>query len=215
MVRFPWVTATLVSIWFVVMALLGAAGAFVVAPGGYPLALLAALLVPVAVYLIDRRLGLGLWRGVAGLPLHTLAVLQTWRIGGVLFLVEWGRGHLPGGFALPAGIGDVLIGLTAPLIAAAVSDGRSGRRLFLFWNAAGLFDLVLAVSAGVTHSRGPLGILTGALAADRVAQYPLSLIPTFLVPLAIIVHLTGFLALRHQELAPAAGALTPARPIPV
>ena len=70
--------------------------------------------------------------------------LQVWRVGGLFFLVEWARGHLPGGFALPAGIGDVLVGLTAPLVAAGLAR-HQGERAFAWWNGLGLLDLVVAV----------------------------------------------------------------------
>jgi hypothetical protein len=130
--------------------------------------------------------------------------LQIWRVGGLFFLVEWARGHLPGGFALPAGVGDILVGLSAPLVVARLARGQ-GERAFAWWNALGLLDLVVAVSAGVLHASGPLGVLTGELPSDLVARYPLSVVPTFLVPLAIILHLAGWRATQAAVSARAGG----------
>src|SRR5687767_357538 len=123
----PWITATVVTFWFFAALLLGAQGLF--QTDGYPLPLLGAILLPVAAYLIDRRYLGGTWsRGFQSLSLAVLVGLQAWRAGGLFFLVEWWRGHLPGGFALPAGIGDILIGLTAPLVAAQIARQADGWR---------------------------------------------------------------------------------------
>jgi hypothetical protein len=185
------VTLSVVSVWFVVALLLSAQGAFMAPPGSYPWPLLVAILGPVALYLVDRRwLGGALFRGIHALDRQALVALQVWRVGGLFFLVEWARGHLPGGFALPAGIGDILVGLTAPLVVALLAR-HQGERAFAWWNGLGLLDLVVAVGAGVLHASGPLGLLAGAVPSDMVARYPLSLVPTFLVPLAVILHIEG------------------------
>ncbi len=53
-----------------------------------------------------------------------LIAVQVFRVVGVLFLVELQRGNLPAAFAIPAGIGDILVGITAPIVA--FSLRRSG-----------------------------------------------------------------------------------------
>ena len=185
-------TLYLVAFWFTLVTLLGHAGAFATPPGAYPWPLLLGFGVPIALYAADRRfLGGRLWQAVLALPPETLVRLQIFRIGGVFFLVEWARGHLPAGFALPAGIGDLLVGLAAPLVAARVA-ARAGnwQRLLTVWNTLGMVDLGLAVLAGATHAQSPLGVFAGTPPSDLVVHYPLHLVPTFLVPLAVILHLT-------------------------
>lgn len=54
---------------------------------------------------------------VAGIPQHWLIGIQTFRILGGVFLVRYFQGELSGVFAIPAGVGDVLTGLFAPLVA--------------------------------------------------------------------------------------------------
>ena len=51
-----------------------------------------------------------------------------------------------------------------------------------------MLDLISAVSLGVAHSRSSLGVLAGAVTTDAMARYPLSIIPTFFVPLALLLH---------------------------
>ena len=42
--------------------------------------------------------------------------IQVYRALGLIFLVLYAEGRLPGAFALPAGCGDVLVGLLAPIV---------------------------------------------------------------------------------------------------
>jgi hypothetical protein len=63
------------------------------------------------------------------------------------------------------------------------------------WNIVGTADLVIAVTSGVLHGRSPIGVLAGSIPTDVVARYPLSVIPTFFVPLALMLHLSTFRAL--------------------
>jgi hypothetical protein len=194
------VTLSVVSVWFVLALLLSVRGVFAAPPGSYPWPLLVAILGPVALFLADRRwLGGALFRGIQALDRQALVALQVWRVGGLFFLVEWARGHLPAGFALPAGIGDILVGVTAPLVVARLAR-HQGDRAFAWWNGLGLADLVIAVGTGVLHGSGPLGLLTGAVPSDMVARYPMSLVPTFLVPLAVILHIEGALRARRVSL---------------
>jgi hypothetical protein len=159
-------------------------------PGGPSIGLAISLLAPLVVFALDSRFHGPLFDGMRRLDLASLIAAQTYRIGGVFFLVAWRAGTLPAAFALPAGLGDVAVGLSAPFVAAAVAARRPGHRaLASVWNIAGLADLVTAVFQGVTHSSSSLGVFAGSLPSDAVTRYPLSLIPMFVVPLSIILHL--------------------------
>jgi hypothetical protein len=54
---------------------------------------------------------------IASIPPHWLIAIQTTRIFGAVFLIRWWQGELPAEFAIPAGVGDVLTGLLAPVVA--------------------------------------------------------------------------------------------------
>jgi len=190
-------TLILLAGWFFVAVWLGVSGKLN-QHGGPPLGIAAALLVPLAVFAAERRWGSPLFGGLVRLDLQALIVPQTFRIIGVVFVVAWMTGTLPAGFALPAGLGDIAIGLAAPFVATAVAQRRPGhRRLAWIWNALGTVDLVTAVTLGVLHGRSPLGLLAGSVPTDAMTRYPLSLIPTFLVPIALMLHLATFQRLRH------------------
>jgi hypothetical protein len=103
---------------------------------------------------------------------------------GFTFLVLYAAGLLPGVFALPAGWGDIVIGATAPLAALKLAN-VSRRRGFIFWQILGIFDLVTAVALG-TAARW---ISPNEVATALMTVLPLSLIPTFGVPLLIVLHI--------------------------
>jgi hypothetical protein len=116
-------------------------------------------------------------------PLWWLVAFQAYRITGFVFLRLWAKGFLPGYFALPAGIGDTLTGIFAIGAAISLRQQAPWARKFAYGvNIFGLADLINAVSMGVvTAANSPAGI-------SPLLVYPLSIAPTFGVPLAFIVH---------------------------
>jgi hypothetical protein len=112
-----------------------------------------------------------------------LTLAQSWRIVGFTFVLLEAKGVLPGVFALPAGYGDMAIGATATLVAWKLAHPNH-RGSFILWQTLGVIDLVTAVSLGTTaRLLSPQG---ASMAAMTVL--PLSLVPTFLVPLFFIFH---------------------------
>src|ERR1700722_6105572 len=119
-----------------------------------------------------------------GLGARTLTQLQTGRLMGVVFVILGARGILPTGFAWPAGYGDLFIGLTASLVTWKLATAEH-RGSFIFWQGLGILDLVTAVSLGVTTGIfHPQGVSMAA-----ITVLPLSLIPTFFVPLYFMFHI--------------------------
>jgi hypothetical protein len=168
-----------VAAWFVVVLAASAAGVFNQPPGTPPVAIGLAAAVPALVVIgllvVSERFR---W-WVRDLDLQFLTLLQTWRVAGVAFLALFAQGELPARFAVPAGLGDVIVGLTAPLVALyVVGGGRRARRVYVGWTVFGIADLVAAVALGVTTGAG----------MEPVAVLPLSLIPAFGVPLTLALH---------------------------
>jgi hypothetical protein len=131
---------------------------------------------------------------------YALVLIQTYRVVGAAFLIEYAKGRLPSGFALPAGIGDVVIGLAAPWVAYNLLTRKPhAGQIARWWNYLGILDLVVAVSMGVTHGGSILGIFAQDISMRPIGQYPLSLIPTWAVPLAVILHLRSLELLRRRS----------------
>ena len=182
--------ASFVVAWTGVVALcwaLAAGGAFREATTGnepwfglFALTVLAAVLAGLALPPVA-----GLLRVPAALAWLTWP--QTFRAVGVAFLLMFALGRLPAVFALPAGLGDLAVGLAAPVVARRLARGE--RRGAVAFHVLGTLDLVVALT---------IGALAGAAAADLMVL-PLVLIPATLVPLALGLHVAALVRLRRQR----------------
>ncbi|MFP2905302.1 hypothetical protein ACLESD_09650 [Pyxidicoccus sp. 3LFB2] len=106
-------------------------------------------------------------------------------VAGAGFLVLHARGQLPGAFALQAGWGDILVGLTAPLAALALpADTRLKRGAVLAWSVVGLLDILWVVGNAqrMTLFEGDPQVFA------MLTRFPFSLLPLFIVPLVFITH---------------------------
>ncbi|MGA7920292.1 MAG: hypothetical protein WCA38_11525 [Candidatus Acidiferrales bacterium] len=176
-------TAGLIAIWFVFSLVASALHVFATDASRPPLALGLAALTPIVLFVAWCGVSKEFREFVLSLNPRTLTTLQSWRIAGFVFLVLYTYRILPGFFALPAGWGDVFIGATAALVAAKLA-GSEHRTGFLLWQALGILDLLTAVTLGTMSGLiAPHGIATSAM-----TMLPLSLIPTFAVPLLMIFH---------------------------
>ena len=124
--------------------------------------------------------------------------LQLWRVIGGVFLIEMSRGNIPGVFALPAGIGDVLAGVMAGAVLLAFRSGEIPRWAVLAVIVFGVADFVSAFFFGTTSSPGPQQLFESS-AQSSVLVFPTGLIPLFLVPYAIFFHTLSWLTLRASR----------------
>jgi hypothetical protein len=144
-----------------------------------------------AAVLAARRAFPSFRRALSAMPLAWLHGIQVWRVIGAVFVLLLAQGQLPGHFALPAGWGDVAVGIAAPIVALALATRRPGAAaLASAWNVFGLADLVVAVGMG-TGYLAPLLIGARVPPAPAMAVFPLILVPTFAVPMAVMLHLAG------------------------
>jgi len=186
------------GLWFGVVAVASHAGSFVTEAGQPPLALLIAVTLPILLFAVAYLAFEPFRRFVREGDPVLLTNVQSWRILGGTFVVLLSFGLLPATFALPAGLGDMAIGITAPFIARLVGTPFRWRPLFAVWQVLGILDLVVAVGTGAGTRAFPQlggGPVNGELMIV-MSQLPLSLIPTFAVPLFIILHLASLAQVR-------------------
>jgi hypothetical protein len=113
---------------------------------------------------------------LAAIPQHWLIGVQAFRILGFVFLIRWAQGDLPGLFAIPAGIGDLLTGLCAPFVAYSWYKGKSNARsAAIAWSLFGMADLIVAVAIG------------SSISGLNIA-FPMVMIPIYAVPRAFLLH---------------------------
>jgi len=132
---------------------------------------------------------------VRAVPLGALVAIHLVRFVGAWFIALYRRGELPFEFAVPGGWGDILAaaGAAALLVGAIPARTRGRRGVVLAWNVLGLLDIVYVLAtAARLYFADP----------DQLApltRLPLSLLPTFLVPLIVLSHLRIFGWLREMR----------------
>ena len=138
---------------------------------------------------------------VRRVPLPALVGVQAFRVFGFVFLIAFAQDRMPLVFALPAGIGDIAVGLAAPLVAfyLARRGGRGGRTAALLWSLAGLADLVLAVTLGFLSAPSPFQHLALSHPNAAITTFPYVLVPVFAVPIAVVLHVAVLWRLRTDD----------------
>jgi len=192
--KYAKLTTRLIFVWFLFSLTASALHIFSTAPDQPPIPLGLAVLIPIGILVIWAAVSQPFRQFLLSLNPATLTFVQAWRIAGFVFVVLYAYNILPGNFALPAGWGDIAIGATAPLVALKLANPHH-RKSFILWQLLGITDLVNAVGMGVaTRFIDPHGISTSAMTV-----LPMSLIPTFAVPLFMILHFISIAQARQWQ----------------
>jgi hypothetical protein len=129
---------------------------------------------------------------------HRLLSPHSFRAAGVVFVIAMLLGKLPALFAVPAGFGDIAVGIATPRVARKLRAGAPVRSLFWF-TLLGIADLVSALSLGALT--GFLQIIHVNPSATLNADLPLAVIPTVGVPLLLVMHLTSLRVIVQERAA--------------
>lgn len=190
----------LLPLWFAAAVAVSYAGVFRGTPSSPP-TIEFGIFTPIILGLV------WLWRSATAkrlldaVPQSWLVGLQFYRVLGAIFLVMYAQDRMPAAFAVPAGAGDVAIGLLAPIIAIAYARGVAGRELLVVgWNLFGLLDLANAIATGFLTSPSPLQALSLDAPNQLITEYPLVLVPLFGVPLAVILHVASLIKLSRSPI---------------
>ena len=176
------------ALWFTAVLWIGAPGTISTPVLG------AAVLVPVVIFSVIG-FGSSLGRGrMQSASLPALIALNAIRVLGILFILLYAAKRLPAPFAPVAGWGDIAVGVTALPIALRIArePDAAPRGAVLLWNSLGLADLVIAVTLGALSAPGPARLLFDDPGRALMGSLPWILIPCFLVPSLMFVHLIVF-----------------------
>jgi hypothetical protein len=192
-----WSTVVLIG-WFLFSLALGLAGAYQAGAERIPtIQYGVAIPILIGAWLIWRSPTVS--RMIDVVPQPWIIGVQLYRVLGGIFLVLYATDQMPGLFAWPAGIGDIIVGLLAPMVALAYArDPSRNVSLVRGWNIFGILDLVVAVTTGFITS--PSALFTYQPSNELISVFPLVLVPVYLVPLAILLHLASLIKL-HREIA--------------
>jgi hypothetical protein len=187
--------ASVLAGWFVLAVALAVIGVYRGAPGGIP-----TIEFGIAIPILLGCLMIWRWPAVSRLidavPGQWVIAIQFYRVQGITFLVLFATHRLPGLFALPAGVGDVAVGLAAAVIGISADGGGQLRpRSVLRWNLLGIADLIVAITTAFLTAPSAFQMFAFDRPNELISVFPLVLIPTFLVPLAILLHVISLIQL--------------------
>jgi hypothetical protein len=158
------------------------------------LAAVPAPLIPGTIFGLTAILLVLYWRSakviepIRELDIRVLVLFHVTRLVGIYFLYLYSRGRLPFAFAVPGGWGDIAVAVMAFGVAAYPAP-----RVIYIWNVLGLIDILLVVATAARLALQAPGSMSA------LTELPLSLLPTFLVPLIIFSHIVIFSRVRPQH----------------
>ena len=181
----PFLLAMLV--WLVIACVAGISGRVATLVPPQPQLVIAALSV---VLLLSGWVLPGMRAWLREVNLRGFVAFHITRFVGIAFLLMSARGEMSAEWALPAGWGDIGVAVGALLIALLLPNPESRPDIVRLWNLIGLIDIVaVVVTAARIGMREP-----GAIAP--LLRFPMSLVPTFVVPIVFATHCC--MALRLQ-----------------
>ena len=157
--------------WCLSAALLGVLGVLASLHPPFPQLILFGL---VALLLIAYRLSNEFRRWLFSVPLKWLVSVHLVRFVGFYFLWLYEHRQLPFAFAVPGGWGDIVVATLALLLL--LLRPRS-RMIYQVWNTLGFADILFVVGTATRLA------LADSASMAALLRFPLSLLPTFIVPL--------------------------------
>lgn len=167
-------------VWLAVAVALAASGALVSLRPPVP-QLVVAVLAAALLLAGSRYPPLRAW--ALAVDIRALVAFNVTRFVGAEFLSFYRRGELPFAFAVPGAWGDITVAATAILVLACGRPTTRARRVaYGTWNLLGLADILFAVFTATRLA------LANPDSMQALLRLPLSVLPTFLVPLIIASH---------------------------
>jgi hypothetical protein len=176
----PFIVAGFLASWLGIAILVGDGANFPLPPDARQAISGLVAMIPLVIAVIALFASKNLRAINAATPSAWLIAIQTYRVAGIMFVYPFvAYGILPAGFGYPAGVGDALTGIFAPIVALMVAQNRPhALKWAVAWNLFGMLDLIVAPATALAFQARVLNI------------YPLALVPLFLgPPLGILTHI--------------------------
>ena len=135
---------------------------------------------------------------LVGISRRQLAAIHIVRLLAVGTIYKMLIGQLPIYFVGASGVPDFLIGASAVYIA--VKADVLSDRAFIVWNLLGITVSGVALVTMQLSLPGPLYMITQGPTTQEVLSFPMSLVPTFIAPFFIVLHLLAIAKVQAQPL---------------
>jgi hypothetical protein len=131
----------------------------------------------------------------SSIPVAVLMGAESLRIIVELFLERlWHAGQLPRMLTFHGANFDILIGLSAPVVAVLYARHAIGARVALIWNIVGIASLANVVVRNVLISPA-IHLISTEVPNTAIGTFPYSFIPALIVPLAMVLHVLAIRSL--------------------
>lgn len=192
-------TAAILLGWLAIAYGLAASGFYHVTADGIPTIQYGVLLPIIIGVILIWRSDLA-HRIIDAVPQAWIVGVQLYRALGVVFLVLYAAGRLPALFAWPAGVGDIVVGLSAPLVGYAYARApRESAGVVRAWNVLGILDLVVALTTGFLTAPSLISPIEVHPSSELMTMLPMVMVPVYLVPLSIVLHIGSLVKLHGDE----------------
>jgi hypothetical protein len=179
-------------VWFLLALIVGATGLLASIPPPFP----QTVLISLVIFLL-----LLLWKSTVfrdwslNIDIRTLLLIHLTRFVGIYFLILYSRGELPYDFAVIGGWGDIIVAATSLLVMLfSPTGGLVGIVIYFVWNLFGFIDILFVV---ITAGRFAISDPNSMMALTNL---PLSLLPTFIVPIIIYSHVVILIRLWRSKI---------------
>jgi hypothetical protein len=127
--------------------------------------------------------------------IRMLLLIHLTRFVGIYFLILYSRGELPYDFAVIGGWGDIIVAATSLVVLLfSPTQGLIGLAIYFVWNLFGFIDILFVVTTA-----GRLAI-ADPQSMTALTKLPLSLLPTFILPIIIYCHIVIFVRLWRSKI---------------
>ena len=174
-------------VWFLLALIVGATRVLASIPPPFPQAVLICLVILLLVLFWKTNVFRN-WS--LDVDIRILLLIHLTRFVGIYFLILYSRGELPYDFAVIGGWGDIIVAATSLLVLLlSRTGGLIGSVIYFVWNLFGFIDILFVViTAGRFAMADPKSMMA-------LTNLPLSLLPTFIVPIIIYSHIVIFVRL--------------------
>ena len=131
----------------------------------------------------------------SSIPVAVLMGAESLRIIVELFLERlWHAGQLPKMLTFHGANFDILVGISAPVVAVLYARHAIDARAALVWNVVGIVSLANVVARNVLISPA-VHLISTEVPNAAIGSFPYSFIPTLIVPLALVLHVLAIRSL--------------------